>query len=88
MLVYFGNYSIFLNIWARNLYWRGRLSTIDLVELDELLWVIIYCLNEEVNRTEPSPLVGVPWFETLVSSQFQYGKIMTLKSHNTLLKQV
>jgi hypothetical protein len=54
-------------------YWKGRLSTVDLLELSSLdqlllrlkiLLTFIYktsCLNEVVKRTEPSPSVNVPW---------------------------
>jgi hypothetical protein len=53
-------------------YIRGRLSTVDflvLTSIDELLlimkrYLLFYRtgkLNEEVNRTEPSPSVMLPW---------------------------
>ena len=48
-----------------------RLSAVDLLvltSLDQLLLILANaffyktsCLNEEVNRTEPSPSVSVPW---------------------------
>jgi hypothetical protein len=53
-------------------YWRGRLSTVDLLvitSLDEHLYIenMIYFLNkttnlnEEVNCTESSPLISIPY---------------------------
>ncbi len=60
--------------WAKsgNSYWRGRLSTFDLLvlaSLDQLILIeyfIDLCnktsyLNVEVNGTEPSPSVSFPW---------------------------
>ncbi len=47
----------------RNPYWRGRLSTIDLlvlISLDQLLFNRSSYLNEEVNCIKPSPSVSVP----------------------------
>jgi len=57
-------------------YWRERLSAVDLlvlISLDLLLLILkrwftflqTSYLNEEVNRTEPSPSVSVPWINTL-----------------------
>jgi hypothetical protein len=46
-----------------NPYWRGRISTVDLLvpsSSDQLLF-ILKLLNEEVNCTETSPSVRVPW---------------------------
>jgi hypothetical protein len=48
-----------------NPYWRGRLSKVDILLLDKLLFVsnIVFtfhktsCLNKEVNCTEPSPSI-------------------------------
>jgi hypothetical protein len=57
---------------AGNSFWRGRLSTVDFLELtilDQLIVLlkkIIYPFkktsypNEDVNHTQPSPLVRVP----------------------------
>ncbi len=57
---------------ARKSYWRGRLSTVDLLvltSLDQIYWKCylpfyktIY-LNEVVNCTEPSPSVILPWLK-------------------------
>ncbi len=57
---------------ARNPCWRGKLSTIDLLELSCLGQLLLILqtlfaslqnsyLNKEVNGTEPSPSVGIPW---------------------------
>ncbi len=63
-------------------YWRGRLSTVDLLvltSLDQLLFAVMIffylCyktsyLNEEVNCTEPSPSVSVPCSEFSYLSMF------------------
>ncbi len=56
----------------RNTNWKGRLSTVDLLELTSLDQLILILpilftfyntskLNKEVNRTEPFPLVSFPW---------------------------
>ncbi len=53
---------------AGNPYWKGRLSTIDLLVLTSLDQLFLYsqCYlhllqnNDEVNCTEPSPSVSVP----------------------------
>jgi hypothetical protein len=62
-----------LIFWAGNPYWRGGLSTVDLLVLtssEKLLFILnLYFflfyetsyLNKEVNRTEPCPSVRVPW---------------------------
>ncbi len=54
-------------------FWRGRLSAVDLLVLTSLDQLFIYIeniinlfyktsyLNEEVNCTEPFPLVSIPW---------------------------
>jgi len=67
--------------------WKGRLSTVDLLartSLDQLLWILIVLfiyfktsfLNEEVNCTEPSPTVSIPW--TLTLAEFaESGKIIS-----------
>ncbi len=71
---------------AGRAYRRGRLSTIDLLVLTclvQLLWImqtylLLYktsCyLNEEVNRTEPSPSVSVPCPREQVGVQ-GYGRV-------------
>jgi hypothetical protein len=50
-------------------YWWGRLSTVDLTSLDQLVFIlkILFSffyktsyLNEEVNSAEPSSLVSIP----------------------------
>ncbi len=60
---------------AGNPCWRGRLSTVDLLVLNyfrsapfyiEIPFTIVIktsCLIEDVNCTEPSPSVSVPWPE-------------------------
>jgi hypothetical protein len=57
-------------------YRRGRLSTVDLLvqtNLDQILYLFLKYLsvtksypNEEVNCTEPSPSVGLPWWVNTV----------------------
>jgi len=64
-----------VNVHPGKSYWRGKLSTVDLLVLtceDQLLFIanIIFIfkktcyLNEEVKCTEPSPLVSIPWLFT------------------------
>jgi hypothetical protein len=55
---------------------RGRLSTVDLLVLTSLDWLLLTMqtlftffyktsyLNEEVNGTEQSPSVSFPWWQT------------------------
>jgi hypothetical protein len=51
---------------AENPYWRGRLSTVDLlIRISLLSTLFIFYktsyLNEEVNRIKPSPSVRIHW---------------------------
>ncbi len=63
--------KVCLRFGAGKPYWRGSISTVDLLvltSLDQLLWELklnfpfykTTYLNEEVNCTEPSPSVRVP----------------------------
>ncbi len=62
---------LFIMGYAGNPYWRTRLNTVDflvLTSLDQLFFPIeiLNCLftsylNEEINCTEPSTSVSVPW---------------------------
>ncbi len=73
--------SYLLKLWSQNCfnkagqgksYWRGRLSTFQLLvltSLDQLLFYKLYLpfynityLNEEVNCTELSQSVSIPWY--------------------------
>ncbi len=58
---------------AGNSYWKGRISTIDLLVLTSSHQLILYCnivfllhktsyLNGEVNATEPYPSYSLPYF--------------------------
>ncbi len=63
---------LFIMSSAGTSYWRGRLSTVDLRVLASLNQLLFYIeiiiilfyktsyLNEEINCTEPSPLVSIP----------------------------
>jgi hypothetical protein len=54
-------------------YWMERLGTVDLLVLTSFRSAVLYIqsiitlcyktsyINEEINCTEPSPLVSVPW---------------------------
>ncbi len=66
-------------------YWRGRLSTVDLLvlsSLDQLLFLWKYylpfyktsCPNEEVNCSEPFPSVSIPWYWSFRWSCSRYYK--------------
>jgi hypothetical protein len=57
---------------GRDVSLKGSINTVDLlvlIILNQLLFILKYCvpfyktsyLNEEVNRTGPSPSVSVPW---------------------------
>jgi hypothetical protein len=62
------------NDWVHGSLTEGELSTVDRLEptsLEELLLIVkllfSFCyntsfLNEEVNCTEPSPSISVPWY--------------------------
>jgi hypothetical protein len=62
-------------------YWRGRLSTVDLLELtgsDQLLLIVqtlFFCktsyVNEEANCSGPSPSVSVPCWKFYAANKFQ-----------------
>ncbi len=66
--------TLWLRVCSGKPYWKGRLSTVDLLVLASLDQLIFYWkyyllfyktsyLNEEVNCTEPSSSsVSVPWF--------------------------
>ncbi len=72
---YYHNLTLcFSIVWLRSLYWRGRVSTLDLLVLTrsdhlililKIFFVAFYktsFLNEKVNCTEPSSYsVKVPW---------------------------
>jgi hypothetical protein len=66
--------KIIMKIHPGKSYWRGRLSTVDLLVLiswDQLLFYFEYNVyffyktiyqNKEVNCTEPFPLIRIPWY--------------------------
>jgi hypothetical protein len=75
--------SMFQSLQPGNPYWRGCLSTVDLLvltSLDQLLVILqttftffskTRYLNKEVNRTEPSPSVSVRCYKLLFICQTQ-----------------
>jgi len=86
--------------WAGNPYWRGRISTIELLILtssNQLLFVLKLCiynlfyetsyLNKEVNCTEPFPLVeDFPGVSSVVKQLFTKDRHVSWQMESLVFK--